>query len=66
MTELRIRTARPQRLSPADLMREMSDAALALAGRMDAPARHHHEIEHRVAEGERIASAIRALVRGRC
>ena len=53
-----------QRLSAADLMRQLCDDGYRLAARMDAPARSHHESEDRVAEGERIATTFRKLVRG--
>jgi hypothetical protein len=57
------RTA-PRRLSAADVMRQLSDAALSLAGRMDHPARSITEYESRVAEGERISAEVRRIVRG--
>jgi hypothetical protein len=58
------RSATVCRLSPADLMRTLADDTLRLAQQMDTPSRSIGESERRVHEAERIASAMRRLVRG--
>jgi len=54
----------PQSPFAADRLERLSRDLHSLRFRCDEPARSAGEVERRVAEGERIAAAIRAVFRG--